>query len=256
MSKPRPVKTTQTSLDLIREIQSMDGASLTELSNRLNVAKSTVHNHLATLTEEGFLVRDENSYYVGLEFLAFGEHARNRSPLYAPARRTVHTLAKQTNLEVDFIVEENGRVYSLEYVIGDPGAVNPEGASPFRAGNRFHMHNCASGKAILAELSEERIDEIVDRWGLPATTEQTITDRAQLSAELDITRDQGYSINDEELRDGYRSIGATIATPDGSVLGAFSVGGPTYRVSTDEIERKELTQTLLRAVEELERELS
>ncbi|AEH39147.1 IclR family transcriptional regulator [Halopiger xanaduensis] len=232
-SRPRPVKTTKTSFAIVRAIRDTDGATLSELADRLDLAKSTIHNHLHTLVDEGFLVREGDAYHVGLEFLPFGEHARHRNPLYAPARRRVYSLAEQTGNEADFIVEENGRAYSLEYALSESTRGVSE-SSPFRAGNRFHMHNCASGKAMLAAMSEDHVRSILDRWGLPATTEQTITSESTLFEELETIRRRGYAVNDEELIEGYRSIGAAVTGPDGDVLGAFTVGGPTYRMAVDD----------------------
>ncbi|RZH67846.1 IclR family transcriptional regulator [Natrinema altunense] len=253
---PRPVKTTKTSLALVRAVRDSDGATLSELANRLDLAKSTVHNHLHTLVDEGFLVRDSDTYHVGLQFLPFSEHARNRDPLYSTARQRVYSLAEKTGNEADFIVEENGRAYTLEYAIGESTARGLSESSPFRAGNRFHMHNCASGKAMLALLSDERVREILDRWGLPATTAHTITDESTLFDELETIRRRGYATNDEELIDGYRSIGAAITGPDDAVIGAFSVGGPAYRLAVDESSTREIAQLLLDEVDSLESELS
>ncbi|GAB3670058.1 IclR family transcriptional regulator [Halopiger thermotolerans] len=252
-SRSRPVKTTKTSFAIVRAIRDGDGdgATLNELADRLGLAKSTVHNHLHTLVDEGFLVREGDTYHVGLEFLPFGEHARHRNPLYAPARRRVYSLAEQTGNEADFIVEENGRAYSLEYAISESTRGVSE-SSPFRAGNRFHMHNCASGKAMLAAMSEDRVRSIVDRWGLPATTEQTITDESELFEELEAIRRRGYAVNDEELIEGYRSIGAAITGPDGDVFGAFTVGGPTYRMAVDDEATESIGRLLLDEVDALQ----
>ncbi|WP_408959763.1 IclR family transcriptional regulator [Natrinema sp. 74] len=253
--RPRPVKTTKTSLALVRAVYDDDGATLSELADRLDLAKSTVHNHLHTLVDEGFLVRDEDTYHVGLEFLPFGEHARERNPQYATARRRVHTLAERSGHEADFIVEEHGRAYSLEYAIGESNHRGLSESGPFRAGNRFHMHNCASGKAMLASMSDSRVRDIIDRWGLPATTDRTITDESTLYDELEAVQRRGYAINDEELIDGYRSVGASVMSPDGEVVGAFSIGGPTYRLGIDESTTEEIGQVLLDEVGSLESEL-
>ncbi|MFD1562716.1 IclR family transcriptional regulator [Haloarchaeobius amylolyticus] len=253
--QPRPVKTTKTSLTVVREIHDSNGATLSELADRLEPAKSTLYNHLHTLVDEGFLVRDGDTYHVGLQFLPFGEHARERNPLYAPARRRVYTLAEKTGNEADFIVEENGRAYSLEYAIGESTRGRLSESSPFRAGNRFYMHNCSSGKAMLASMAESRVRAIVDRWGLPATTDQTITDESTLFDELETIRRRGYATNEEELLEGYRSIGAAVTNPDGAVIGAFSVGGPTYRMAVDESTTDEIVQLLLDEIESLTAEL-
>ncbi len=250
--RPRPVKTTQTSLALVHAVRDSDGATLSELADRLELAKSTVHNHLHTLVDEGFLVRDGDTFHVGLQFLSFGEHARERNPLYATARRRVYSLAETTGHEADFITEENGRAYSLEYAIGESSRRGLSEPSPFRAGNRFYMHNCASGKALLASMSESRVREILDRWGLPATTDHTVTDESALFDELEAIRCRGYAVNDEELIDGYRSIGAAVTSPDGAVLGAFSIGGPTYRMATDESTTEEIARLLETEISSLE----
>lgn len=252
---PRPVKTTKTSLELVRAVRDSDGATLSDLAGRLDLAKSTVHNHLHTLVEEGFLVREGDTYHVGLQFLPLGKHARDRNPLYAPARRRVYALAEKTGNEADFIVEENGRAYSLEYAIGESTHRGLSESGPFRAGNRFHMHNCASGKAMLASMPESRVREILDRWGLPATTDRTITDEAALFEELESIRSRGYAINNEELIEGYRSIGAAVTSPDGEVVGAFSIGGPTYRMAVDESTSEEIAHLLRDEIEALEAEL-
>ncbi|WP_306052553.1 IclR family transcriptional regulator [Natronococcus wangiae] len=252
---PRPVKTTKTSLALVRAVRDSDGATLSDLADRLDLAKSTVHNHLHTLVDEGFLVREGETYHVGLQFLPFGEHARNRNSLYAPARRRVYALAEQTGNEADFIVEENGRTYSLEYAIGESTRGKLSESSPFRAGNRFYAHNCASGKAMLAAMSEDRVRSIVDRWGLPPTTDRTITDEAALFEKLEAVRRRGFAVNDEELIDGYRSIGAAITSPDGKVVGAFSVGGPTYRMAVDDETTEAIGRLLLDEIDALKTEL-
>lgn len=250
--RPRPVKTTQTSLALVRAVRDSDGATLSELASRLELAKSTVHNHLHTLVDEGFLVRDGDTFHVGLQFLSFGEHARDRNPVYATARRRVYSLAERTGHEADFIVEENGRAYSLEYAIGDSTRQGLSESGPFRAGTRFYMHNCASGKALLASMSDSRVREILDRWGLPATTDHTVTDEAALFDELETIQHRGYAVNDEELIDGYRSIGAAVTSPDGAVVGAFSIGGPTYRMATDESTTEEIAHLLRAEIDSLE----
>ena len=188
----RPVKTTQTSLQLIEEIKARDGASLTELADSLDLAKSTIHNHVNTLTDEGFLVQEGTTFHVGLKLLELGEHARNRKPVYELARQWVYKLANETNEEVDFTVEENGRIFTLEYTLGNQSPSQLQKGSPFlQTGNSFHLHNCASGKAILAELPQDRVEEILQHWGLPATTPETIADEAALFEELEATRERG-----------------------------------------------------------------
>jgi DNA-binding IclR family transcriptional regulator len=238
-TRARPVKTTRTSIRIGREIQRRDGATLTELSTALDLAKSTVHNHLATLVDEGLLVEEDGRYYIGLRFLEFGEHARNRREHYTPAKIQVYRLAESTNEEANFAV-----------------AWKPYWASiPLRVGSKFRMHNSAPGKAVLSALPTDRVESILDRRGLPATTENTITDRETLFEELDTVRERGYATNDEELGVGFRSIAAPVTLDDGTVLGGLSIGGPAYRFELDEASAGRSVDILRNAVEDVEREI-
>ncbi|MFO7925286.1 MAG: IclR family transcriptional regulator [Halobacteriota archaeon] len=252
----RPVKTTRTSLRLIEEVKARDGASLIELTDSLDLAKSTIHNHLNTLTNEGFLVKEGMTFHVGLKFLEFGEYARNRKSVYELAREWVYALAKETNEEVDFTVEENGRIFTLEYALGNQAPSQLQTGSPFlQTGSSFHLHNCASGKAILAQLPRDHVEEIIHRWGLPATTPNTITDESALFEDLEATRKRNYSINDEELEEGYRSVGVPVTYPNGTVFGALCVGAPTYRLDLDGPRFDEIVTQLLESTTELEQEI-
>jgi len=102
------------------------------------------------------------------------------------AEDIVEQLAEQTEERAQFIVEEHGRGVYLHTATGNHAVqVNS------RLGRVKSLHNSASGKAILPQLPEERVEEIVDRWGLEASTENTITDYDELLAELELVRDRG-----------------------------------------------------------------
>jgi DNA-binding IclR family transcriptional regulator len=256
-NQARPVKTTHTSIRIVRAIRRRGGASLTEIADALDVGKSTAHNHLATLTEEGFLVREDQQYHVGLGFLELGEYARNRRESYKPAKIQVYRLAESTNEEANFAVAENGSMFSIEYVMGDWNPMNPEAGSQFlEIGSEFGMHNSAPGKAVLAELAPEAVEQILDLRGLPATTDETLTDREALFEELDAISERGYATNDEELQSGFRSVGAPVRHPDGTVLGALSIGGPAYRFEVEPPAASGNIGTLLNATDRVEEDLT
>ena len=121
----------------------------------------------------------------------------------------------------------------------------------FQVGRYFHMHNSASGKAMLAEFSRERVEEVLERWGLPAETENTIRSADELYEELERTRERGYSLNRQEALEGLMAVGMAITNPDGSVLGSLDVSGPPYRLSEEQIV-PELRET----VTQIEREIA
>jgi len=99
-------------------------------------------------------------------------------------------------------------------------------------GKQFHLHQTAAGKAILSRLPRERVNE----WGLPASTENTITDREELLSDLDAVAERGVAFNDEEQLEGVRAAGVPVDGPDGRVVGAFSVASPANRMTEDRFE--------------------
>jgi len=115
------------------------------------------------------------------------------------------------------------------------------------------MHDTAAGKAILAELPDERVDAIVDEWGLPAETDATIDTREELDAALAETAERGYGVVVEEFAEGLVAVGAAVHAAD-EIIGGLSVGGPTYRIDRDRL-HDDLAPALLAVVEEFEDDL-
>ncbi|QFU84544.1 IclR family transcriptional regulator [Natronorubrum aibiense] len=246
----RPVRTTKTSFRIIEFVQDHEHTTLTEIADGVDIAYSTAHNHLATLCEEGWLVEQDGVYEIGLKFLHLGRSAYYRTPLFNIARRHVSELAEQINLEVEFLVEEHGRLISIADVIHEPkGYGNPD-ESTWSDGRYYYMHNTASGKVILAELPDDRVEEILDRWGLPAQTPYSVTDREQLYDQLDTIRDQGYAEIHQEVLEGFSNISAAVTLPDGRVFGSLSIGWPTYIYENGV--KDEMIDNLLNTVDAIE----
>ena len=87
------------------------------------------------------------------------------------------------------------------------------------------------GKAVLAQLPDSTVLEIVARVGMPAVTPQTITDPQALLAELATTRERGYAIDDGEQELGVRCFAVTV--PGAPTPTALSISGPSARVGHD-----------------------
>jgi IclR family acetate operon transcriptional repressor len=112
-------------------------------------------------------------------------------------------------------------------------------------------HILALGKAILAHLPHDRIDEIVKRHGLTASPPNTITDRETLDDKLAQIREEGVAFDDEERIAGIRCIAAPILSNNDRVLGAISVAGPSNRIRDDQFTEK-LPRRVLETVNVIE----
>lgn len=238
------VQTTQTSLDILVAVRDLDDPRLVDIADEVGVAKSTAHKHLKTLEQNGFLTKRGEIFHVGLKFLHFGEYARNRWPGFTLIQDAVYELTERTDEEIDFVVEDHGRITTIEesyhqwVKYDDPSGESTSKEYRARIGDYYYMHTTAAGLAILAKYSTERVRAIINQWGLPPRTEHTITSQAELFETLERIQKRGYSINDQGYTEGMRSLGKAVVAPDGSILGAFSVSGPTYRIDGAVLERE------------------
>lgn len=248
MIESQLLTTTETSLAVIEAIQELDGATPAELAATLELSESTVYKHLYTLAKHGYVTSDGDEYRLGARFYHIGMYVRNRSKVYELAGKYVIELAEQSNEESDFGIEENGRIVTLFDSVGS--SAKPSS----RLNNYEYMHTTAIGKSILAQLPESRVDEITDRWGLPELTEETITSRVELDAELERIRERGYAINDQESIPGKRVAGVVAKGPSGAVIGGFTISGPAYRIEDADL-HQEFPDILQRVVPDFETEL-
>lgn len=249
MTDDRPrskVKSVGTNFRIIETLHELNGATVTELASVLSHPKSTIHNHLKTLEQNEYLVNDDGTYRVGYRFLELGAYARNQENIYEIARPEVDRIAEKSGELAGLVVEEYGKGVFLHRAKG-PRAVHVD----TYAGKRIYLHGAALGKAILARSPHETVESIIDRRGLPALTENTITEPDELYAELDRIRDRGVAFDDEERLSGLRSVGAAITDDDDRVLGAVSIAGPTSRLRSDRF-REEVPNIVQSAVNVIE----
>lgn len=232
MAKENKLTTTATSLRLLEMIADSGGATLRELVQETDLAKSTVYKHLSTLQANEFLVKRGEQYLLGLHHLTLGKRAVEMRDRYHIVEKKIDELRNDIEADIDFTVEENGRLILVSE------ATRTMNESIFVPGSQFYLHNTAAGKAILASLSADRIDEILDIHGLPRSTNTTIQSRSELKSELETIRSKGYALNLGECVEGYWSVGSVIMNPEGDTLGAISIGGPAYRIDQTRLENE------------------
>lgn len=245
MDESRGVKSIDTMFRIVEFLIDVDGSGVTSIAQDLDLAKSTVHQQLSTLYERGYVVKEGGEYHIGLRFLSLGETARLRREAYHLVRPMVKQLAAKTEERSQFFVEEHGRAVILYMEAGERGV-----KADRHTGKRRYLHSSAGGKAMLAHMDSDRIEAIVDRWGLPSETENTISNREVLFDELESIREQGYAVNNEESISGLRAVAAPVVV-NNEVVGSFSVPGPRHRLETEQF-REELPDLLRSTANELE----
>lgn len=223
----RIARTTVTTFRIVEALEGRDAAGVTELADALSLGKGTVHKHLSTLRELDCVVREDGKYRLSLRFLEIGSGVRGRTDLYDVSYELLENLASATGEVVSIMICENGRGVYLTRVTDDAGP--PLG---LREGARVPLTATAGGKAILACLPEDRREEILDEYGLPALTDNTITDREALAAELQDIHDRHLAHDRGEFEADRHCVAAPIVAPgDDDATGAVTVSGPADRMS-------------------------
>lgn len=240
------IKSVELSLEIIDELTELDGARVTEVARELDIAPSTAHNHLATLEQNGFVVKEGDFHYPSMKMAKIGRYVKTRKPGYKKAKKRVETLAEETGGRAHFAVEEQG---VGRYVHTNTGNLAVKTFTS--VGVRFPLHVTAAGKAILASIPEYRVEEIVETHGLLEMTENSITDPEELFEELEEIREREYALNMEEHMKGIRAVAAPVFEPSGNVLGSLTVSAPTRRMTGSYI-HEEVPELVLALSDELE----
>ncbi|ADD07481.1 IclR family transcription regulator (plasmid) [Natrialba magadii ATCC 43099] len=244
------IRATETTFALIETLAERDHARLTELATAVGIANSTASEHLATLKANGYVVEDDEGYRLGLKFMDIGVRAkRHYDGLLECAEPVLEQLVEETGETIGLLARENKQAVYVDRRVGEQGV--PTNAW---VGKRKPMHTMAAGKVMLAYLSADQRDEIIEGRGLPAVTAQTITTREELEAELETARDRGVAFNDCESHERVRGVAAPIVLQD-EVYGAVAVAGPARRL-TETYFREELPNLLLGAANEIELKLT
>jgi DNA-binding IclR family transcriptional regulator len=215
--------------DILDTTHELDGATLTEISEHLGLTPGTVHPHLVTLVENQLVTKKNGVYAPSFKFLRIGESRRRENVFFRHANGKMEDLAHRTNARVQIYVEEFGMAICISEA-GTQGSIQP----PDVVGDQPHLHVIAAGKAMLAEMPDERVSEIVAQHGLPEYTSNTIVDESRLFEALADISEQGYAFNDQEYMPGLGAVGAAVTAENGDVIGAISAAVPTNRMSNPE----------------------
>ncbi|MFC6891014.1 IclR family transcriptional regulator, partial [Halorubrum trueperi] len=113
------VRTAETLFEIVEQLAECDGASLSTVADELDYAKSTVHRHLRTVEELGYVEQRDDGYHVGLRFLELGVTARSSHRGYDLVREKVEEIAEETGERAQFFVEEHGKAVYLARSVGD-----------------------------------------------------------------------------------------------------------------------------------------
>jgi len=214
-----------------------------EIATALGIPVSSLSYLLATLVDRDYLVREGRRYSPGpgLEKLQMHAEAYTLADRAAPL---VRTLRVQLNETTSFWVREG---WEVEALVTESSEQALRYAVP--TGNRLPMHPLASGKALMANLSDEQLERYFAETERQRYTAQTVTSEKALRKDIEQVRKTGFSNTDEEFSLGIIGIGRAV-TMGGETVGALSVAIP--KVRCDDAARRRIEDLLERTAGLLE----
>jgi DNA-binding IclR family transcriptional regulator len=200
---------------------------VSELSDRLGLAKGTVHGLLRTLHDHGLVEQDADSdkYQLGPQLLQLSNRYLDLNELRARSLAWSELLATRAGEAVRIGVPHGNGVLVVHHVFRPDTSLQI-----LEVGAVLPMHATALGKVVLAYLAEPERNDVLDA-GLPKLTGRTISTLPALERELDAVRKRGYAVEREEAVLGEVGIAAPIFGRNGAVVGGIGVAGPCERLN-------------------------
>lgn len=227
------VQALERGLQLLQLLSKSGSASLSDLSLQIGLPASTAYRLLTTLQKLEFVAFDDaqQEWSVGIEAFTVGSSYFNRANLAEAARSVMRQLMLDTGETANLaILTDSGQVTFLTQV---------ECTHPIRAfhlpGTRSPAHSSGIGKALLAELSQQQVEKVLQQTGLHEFTAKTLTTPKALFDDLKNAYLNGWAYDDEERHVGMRCIAAAIHNTRGDAIAGISISGPTVRFSNDKL---------------------
>jgi DNA-binding IclR family transcriptional regulator len=215
-----------------------DGLSLSQIAQRVGLARSTVQRIVDALSEEHFLIAASPTTGVRLGPALIRLAASARVEFDQITRPLLADLAQKVGETVDLsVLKGTGAVFTDQV----------QGAHRLRAvsavGETFPLHCSANGKALLSILDEQKLEKLL-RGPLPRLTANTIIQRTELVKAIESVRRSGVAYDLEEHTEGLCAVGTAFLDPIGRAV-AISIPVPTTRFRNKRLKAL-LTEEILR----------
>lgn len=207
--------------------------NLTELSHQLRLRKSTIQRLTYTLQHLGYLRRDmeTKTYHLGPKVLSLGFSVMRTLDLRNAAMPILKEASREIGETVNLGILDGSEIVYVERIKTEQ-ILNIN----LHVGSRLPVYCTSMGKAMLAFLPGERLEEVLKKVELNPLTQFSIKSKTDLWEELGKVRKRGFSTNNEELSIGLRSVAAPVRNFTGEVVAAVNIAVPSIRVPLRKLE--------------------
>ncbi len=203
-----------------------------DIARLLGMDPGTVAGLVYTLRINNYLDQnpENRKYRLGLKLVERASILLGQIDLRKTAEPVLESLLEWSRESVNLAVRDNQEVVYIERLFGSQSlGIRSE------LGKRAPLHSTALGKAILANLEPSEILAILGDYKLTPVTPKTIVTKADLLAELEKVRREGYALDEEENELGGRCLAAPVINHLGKPVAAISVSAPIQRLPKEKI---------------------
>lgn len=215
----------------------------------MGVAKPTTLKILNTMEMLGWVRRDDltKQYYLGTQLITYADKALQSIDIAKIAHPFLQKLRDETQETINLGILRDQKVFLVEK-LESPQSIKLQST----IGGSMNLYSSAMGKAILATYSPQELRNYMSNQDFKVLTPNTIVSAAKLRKNINLIRETGFSMDDEENEEDVFCLGATIRKAD-RLYGAFSISTPTYRLSEDR--KNKFVRLLLNTKAEIEEAL-
>ena len=213
--------------------------TLSEVAHATDMTRATVRRFLLTLVREGYVETDGKHFRLRPKVLELGFSVLSSMDLWDVAQPVMNELsAKLQESCFAAILDGDSVIYVARANSNRLVSVG------INIGSRVPAHCVSTGRVLLASRAEEDLHSYLEEAQLTKFTPNTVTSKVKLRGLIEEVRRQGWSIVDQELEIGLRSISVPIRNRFGEVVAALNVCCPSSRISPEEVRTHVLTELL------------
>lgn len=216
--------------------QSREPMRLRDISQALQLNASTTLRFLTSLQNCEYVAQEADTarYYLTYKICRIANQLNSKMELQTITHPYLIALSQQFHEALCVSVERDMTMVYIDVATGPDQTL----MSMQHIGNVSPMHSTGNGKLRLLTYSEEQIDKLIQTKGLPKFTENTITTKQGLLAELKQVREEGFAYDNEECEIGSRCVACPIRDYTGVIIAGISVTGPATRMTAERVEQE------------------
>lgn len=221
------VQSVERTLDIVEALSSnKDGIGVTELSKALNLHKSTVHRLLTTLMVRKYVEQDSETgkYRLSVKLFELGNAVLSKLNMRAHAMPFLRELRERTGETVQLSIVDQNQVLYIDVLES-----NEKIGVKASIGERVPLYCTAPGKVWLANLPEERLQEVLKDTQFKSFTNKTVANFDDLRAQMKTIKEKGWGLDSGEYEEDLHCVGGAIKNYRGRVIACISISVPALR---------------------------